>query len=79
MSRSFKHIRVIKDKSKFYQTLGDRIMRRIVKSKLKDITEDMILPTKKNEIVNQYNITDWKAFDFKFTWFGKGKNKKIFK
>ena len=55
MSRSYKKQAIIKDKNKYFQKLGNRKLRR--KGKKIDLEETM--PKKKNEVVNQYNVTDW--------------------
>lgn len=79
MSRSYKKERVVKDKSRSHQKQGSQSMRRTTKQKLKTRSheDDLLLPIDKSEVINDYNITDWKFRDDKKKWFGKGKDKKI--
>jgi hypothetical protein len=79
MSRSYKKERVVKDKSKSSQKQGSRNLRQKTKQKLKvkPLEEDLILPKDKSEVINDYDVTDWKFRDDDKKYFGKGKLKKI--
>ncbi len=56
MSRSYKKNAIIKDKNKLSQKLGNRKLRR----KGKRIESEETMPSKKNEVINQYDVSDWK-------------------
>lgn len=86
MSRSYKKKSIIKNKPTFGKKLGNRKFRRKSKAKLKSgKTEE--LPLKKREIINDYDVCDWKFLitqktDDLYVKFGhkplrKGKKKKI--
>lgn len=78
MSRSFKKFKIYRDHDRYYFKLANRIIRRITKSKLKT-EEDPLLPIKKSEVVNDYDVSDYSFFDLDGKWFGKGKLKRFFK
>lgn len=80
MSRSYKKKKVLKDKSRSHQKLGNRIIRRRNKSKLRNVDEDTMFEEDKSEVVNDYNVTDWKFFiDDDDTYSLKGKDKRLYK
>ena len=59
MSRSKKKQAILKDKNRGFQKLGSKLLRKRTKM-LIDKDEFDVLPNKKNEVVNQYKVTDWK-------------------
>lgn len=78
MARSYKKNKIYRDHNRFFFKLANRIIRHISKQKLKT-EEDPILPIRKSEVINDYDVSDYSFFDFDGKWFGKGKLKKIFK
>ena len=75
MSRSYKKTRVVKDKSKSSQKLSHRKFRaRSKRTLLSDLQ-----PKSMHEMKMQYDVCDWKWIDDEKKYFGKGKDKKIFK
>ncbi len=89
MSNSFKKHKVIKDKSNSKgKKIGSRKFRRNVKNNLQVhiISEDTIFPKDKSEVINDYDVCDYKIYlEQKGFWKGyvsyflKGKLKKLFK
>lgn len=59
MSRSIKKP-IIKDKNQYSQKLGNRKMRTKTKILLKMRGEDAALPIDKSELVNDYDVSDYK-------------------
>ena len=59
MSRSYKKQAIVKDKNKFAQKQGNKKLRR----RGKRIESEESMPKKKNEVVNQYDVTDWKIME----------------
>lgn len=88
MSRSYKKNKIVKDGGKSGKQVANRKFRKKVKNKLQNhiITEDTILPINKSEVINDYDVCDWKLFlGQKGFWKGcleyflKGKQNKLFK
>ncbi len=74
MSRSYKKKNIVKDKDRGSQKVASKAVRRITKGKLKVANpEEEILPEKPSEVIDSYDVTDWKFTDAK----GRGKNKKV--
>ena len=74
MSRSYKKQNIVKDKNRNAQKQGSKVLRSLTKSKIKSLPlDDIILPEDKSEVVNDYNVTDWKHKNKK----GKGKKNKL--
>lgn len=63
MSRSYKKQPVLKDKNKGMQKIGNRKFRRKSKQKNKLNDPDAILPIDKSEVINDYDVTDWKIIN----------------
>ena len=59
MSRSYKKQAIVKDKNKFAQKQGNKKLRR----RGKRIESEESMPKKKNEVVNQCDVTDWKIME----------------
>lgn len=74
MSRSYKKKSIIKDKNRGMQKAGSKGVRRVTKTKLKNVDpEKVILPEDPSEIINSYSVTDWRQTkDLK----GRGKKDK---
>lgn len=65
MSRSYKHKNILKDTNKGSKLIGSRKMRRKTKSKLSPrtiIDDELILPEDKSEVINDYDVCDWKIY-----------------
>lgn len=62
MSRSIKKP-IIKDKNRYSQKLGNRKMRAKTKILLKTRGEESIFPIDKSEVVNDYDVSDYKFFN----------------
>lgn len=60
MSRSYKKKAIIKDSGLGFKTLGNRKFRRKSKQKVKLNDPDSVLPVDKSEVVNDYDVCDWK-------------------
>lgn len=60
MSRSVKKKPIIKDKPTSGKRLGNKMFRRKSKQKVKNITDDTILPKDKSEVINDYDVSDFK-------------------
>ena len=74
MSRYYKKQNIVKDKNRNAQKQGSKVLRSLTKSKIKSLPlDDIILPEDKSEVVNDYNVTDWKHKNKK----GKGKKNKL--
>lgn len=78
MSRSYKKKNIIKDKSRFAQKSGNRSMRRKIKQKAKKADEDTMFPEDKSEVINDYDVSDFKILDAD-KYVGKGKRKRVTK
>lgn len=78
MSRSYKKEPVIKDKNKKAQKQGSRNLRQKTKQKLKTkpFDEDLMIPITKSEVINDYNVSDYKWRDEDGKYSSKGKNKR---
>ncbi len=61
MSRSYKKQRITKDMDKFNKKLGNKKLRRITKQLIKSGDSEAV-PNKKREVIQDYNVTDWKIF-----------------
>lgn len=87
MSRSFKKNSIIKDMNKSAKVLGNKLMRKKLSKNINFEEDDLILPIDKSEVVNDYDVTDYKFFidqktDEHYIEHGlkplrKGKNKKL--
>lgn len=60
MSRSVKKKPIIKDKPTSGKRIGSKKFRRKSKQKVKRIDEDTILPEDKSEVINDYDVSDFK-------------------
>jgi len=60
MSRSYKKKAIIKDSGLGFKALGNRKLRRKSRQKVKLNDPDSVLPIDKSEVVNDYNVCDWK-------------------
>lgn len=60
MSRSVKKIGIYKDKPTFGKKLGNKKFRRKTKQKIKNSEEE--LPIDKSEVINDYDVCDYKFF-----------------
>ena len=81
MSRSYKKNLVIKDHPKGAKKDNNKRFRRKVKSKLKGISDDTLLPLDKSEVMNDYDVSDYKFIIDKNKPYSnkilKGKNKRL--
>jgi len=57
MSRSYKKNGVLKHKDGYYQKLGNKIFRQKSKTGIREDTE---LPYNKSEVVEDWNVSDWR-------------------
>lgn len=75
MSRSYKKQPVIKDKPTDGKRAGNKSFRRKEKQAMANLEEDK-LPQSKSEVVNDYEVCDYKTMDAS-KYNGKGKKKRI--
>lgn len=64
MSRSVKKTGVYKDKATSGKRIGNKIFRRTSKQKVKRSIhdEDILLPEDKSELINDYDVVDWRTY-----------------
>lgn len=62
MSRSKKKVGIYKSKATFGKKWGNRKFRRKSKQKAKKPDEDTMFPEDKSEVINDYDVCDWKWF-----------------
>jgi hypothetical protein len=63
MSRSIKKYPIIKDHSKGMKAISKRKIRHKTKQILNKFNDDTLIPNEKS-LTNQYDISDYKFFDF---------------